>query len=89
MLIGESSTRFKMAAEYWTRIVEETQQKMQDRWEECLKNWVKIIQKMRDVHNLEFIMPIDFTFLNDIVKNFLELDDIFEANILELKNMER
>jgi hypothetical protein len=41
---------------------------MQDRWEECLRNWEKINQKMRDIQLPEFGMPEDFIDLNDIVK---------------------
>jgi hypothetical protein len=89
MLIDEIMARFQMEAECWTQLVVEPQQKMKDRWEECLKNWGKINQKMRDIHLPEFGMPDDFTNLNDIVKQFLELDEIFEVDVLEVKMLER
>jgi hypothetical protein len=64
MLTDEILERFQKATEYWTQLVVEPQQKMQDRWEECLNNWEKINQRMKDIQLPEFGMPEDFMDLN-------------------------
>jgi hypothetical protein len=35
--------------EYWVQVVVEPQRKMQERWDECLKRWEKINEKMREI----------------------------------------
>jgi hypothetical protein len=74
-----------MVAEYWMQIVDEPQQKMQDRWEECLKNWGKINHKMRDISLPEFDMPDDFINLNDVVKQCMESDEKLKVMYLKSK----
>jgi hypothetical protein len=74
MLQDGSLARFQKAVECWTQLVVEPQQNMKDRWEECLKNWEKINQRMRDIQLPDFGMPEDFVDLHDIVKQHGEQD---------------
>jgi hypothetical protein len=60
---------------------------MHDNWEECLKNWEKINQKMRDIQLLEFSMPGEFVDINDIVKQIAEHDHKFEADFLKITTL--
>jgi hypothetical protein len=53
-------------------MVQEPHQKMQERWEECVKSWEKINKEMRDIHLLEFDQLEDFIDLRDIVKQHTE-----------------
>jgi hypothetical protein len=62
---------------------------MQDMWEECLKKWDKINQKMRNIQFPGFGTPEDFTNLSDIVKQIEEHDRKFEYELLEIKNLEK
>jgi hypothetical protein len=58
MLAEESLARFRVAAEYWVQLVKEPQLKMQEIWEECLRNWDHINQKMIDLQLPEFGSPM-------------------------------
>jgi hypothetical protein len=49
MLIEESLSRFRVATKYWVQLVKEPQLRMQEIWEECLKNWDHINLKMVDL----------------------------------------
>jgi hypothetical protein len=54
---------------------------MQERWEECLRNWNNINQRMIDLQLLEFDALGDFVNLHIIVQRFGEIDEKFGVNI--------
>jgi hypothetical protein len=68
-------------------MVQEPQQKMQERWEECEKSWEKINQEMRNIDLPEFGPPEDFTDLHDIVKQHAEQDQVWETEISQVSSM--
>jgi hypothetical protein len=51
---------FYKVVEFWTQLLEEQQQKMKEKWEEYLKNWEKINQRMRGIQLLDFGTLEDF-----------------------------
>jgi hypothetical protein len=84
MLEDESLVRIKVAPSYWVQLVIEPQNKIQKRWEECLRNWRNINQRMIDLQLLEFNSPDDFVDLHVIVQWFRELDVEFGVNIQDI-----
>jgi hypothetical protein len=79
--------RIRKAIEYWVSMVQEPQQKMQKRWEECEKSWEKINQEMRNTDLPEFGPPEYFTDLHDIVKRHAEQDQVYEVEISQVSSM--
>jgi hypothetical protein len=74
MLMENNITRIRKAIEHWVYMVQEPQQKMQERWEECEKSLEKINQEMRDGDLPEFGPLEDFIDLRDIVKQHAKKD---------------
>jgi hypothetical protein len=60
VLTDDNIEIIQRVVEYWTQEVVEPQQNMQEMWEECLKNWEKINEKMRDIQFPEFGSPENF-----------------------------
>jgi hypothetical protein len=60
VLMDNNIARIRKAVEHWVSMVQEPQQKMQKRWEECEKSWEKINQEMRNIDLPEFGPPEDF-----------------------------
>jgi hypothetical protein len=80
---------FQKVLEYWTQVVVEPQQKIQGMWEECLKNWENINEKMRDIWLPEFGIHENFVYLHDIVEQLDENDHKFEVDVLQIMTLER
>jgi len=68
-------------------MVQEPQQKMQERWAECEKRWDKINLEMKGINLPEFGPPEDFVDLQDIVKQHEEQDLAWETNISQTSSM--
>jgi hypothetical protein len=49
MLAYESLVKIRVATKYWVQLVIEPQQKMQERWEDCIINWNNINHRMIDL----------------------------------------
>jgi hypothetical protein len=66
--------RIRKSVEYWVKMAQEPQQEIQEKGDDCEKNWVKINREMRDIGLPEFDSPEDFVDLHDIVKQHVEQD---------------
>jgi hypothetical protein len=84
MLADESLVRIRVATKYWVQLVVEPQQKMQEIWEECLRNWNNINQRMIYLQLPEFDAPDDFVDLHIIVQRFESSMLEFGVNIWEI-----
>jgi len=80
-LMDSSITQIRKVVKHWVSMVQEPQQKMQERWVECEKRWEKINLEMKGINFPEFAPLEDFTDLQDIFKHHEEKDLAWEKDI--------
>jgi hypothetical protein len=61
VLMDNNIAQIRKEVEYWVSMVQEPQQKMQKRWEECEKSWDKINQQMRNMTFQNLVHSKDFS----------------------------
>jgi hypothetical protein len=69
------------------KMAQESQWQIQERRVDCKRSRVKINREMKDISLPEFGSPEDFVDLHDIVKQHVEKDSTWIAEIKKVANM--